>query len=465
MAISNINLLGDNNCIAAIATGMTDAGIGIVRVSGKDSIKLLAPFFSDIDLLSCKSHTIHYGHFSYKGEVIDEVMVSIFLAPRSYTKENVVEINCHGGMFILQKVLETILTTDIRLAEPGEFTKRAFLNGRIDLSQSEAVMDLINSNNDFSRRASLQHLKGNLSEKIKAIRNKLIRECAFIEAALDDPENYSLEDYDKKLFSIITEIKDELLSMKNNFNEGSIMKYGINTVIIGKPNVGKSSLLNMLSGDEYAIVTEIPGTTRDIISNQINFNGLPLNLIDTAGIRETDDVVEKIGVKKSLSYINKADLIILMLDNNSNISEEDIDIFKHILEIKTQIITVINKSDLQKNLNVDKIPKKLKENLISISILNNEGKEQISKKIKDIFFSGKLVNPSEVLISNRRQLQEIDNAIRSIDFCIKTIEDKMTEDLYTIDLMDAYTSLGRIIGESVEDDLVNKIFSEFCMGK
>lgn len=465
MSISNINKLSDNNCIAAIATGMTDAGIGIIRVSGNDSIKLVNQFLTDIDLLSCKSHTINYGHFSYNGEIIDEVMVSIFLSPRSYTKENVVEINCHGGMFILEKILGILLKTDIRLAEPGEFTKRAFLNGRIDLSQSEAIMDLINSNNDFSRKASLQHLKGNLSKKIKEIREKIIRECAFIEAAIDDPENYSLEGYDVELLNTISNIKNMLLDMKNNFNEGTKMKYGINTVIVGKPNVGKSSLLNLLSGEEYAIVTDIPGTTRDIILNQINFNGLPLNLIDTAGIRETDDKVEKIGVKKSLSYINKADLIILMLDNSSPITKEDIDIFNYILESSAQIITVINKIDLKSNIKINDIPNKLNQNLIYISVSENKGKKDLSKKIKDIFFSGKLVNPSEVLLSNKRQLNEINNAIKSIDFCIDTIKNNMTEDLYTIDLMEAYTSLGRVIGESVEDDLVDKIFSDFCMGK
>ncbi len=465
MSIYNQLLLNDDSCIAAIATGMTDAGIGIIRVSGKDSVKLVDDFLPDIDLSSCKSHTINYGHFHYNGDVIDEVMVSVFLAPKSYTKENVVEINCHGGMLILEEVLNALFTNNIRPAEPGEFTKRAFLNGRIDLSQSEAVMDLIHSSNDFSRKSSLMHLNGNLSRRVNEFRDKILHECAFIESALDDPEHYSLDGYSEELKEKMTVLLSDMKSMSDNFNEGSVLQHGIDTAIVGRPNVGKSSLLNLLSGEDYAIVTDIPGTTRDVISNSINFRGLPLNLFDTAGIRDTDNVVEKIGVEKSLSYINKADLILFLLDSSQKFTNEDKEIFDRICHSDASFLTILNKSDLESKLDISSLPEKLKENYISISVFSEEGIDDLAESIKKLFFTGKLIDPSESLISNKRQLFELNNAIKSISLCINSIDVGMTEDVFTIDLMDAYSSLGRIIGESVEDDLVDKIFSEFCMGK
>jgi tRNA modification GTPase len=368
-------------------------------------------------------------------------------------------------MLILEEVLNALFTSDIRPAEPGEFTKRAFLNGRIDLSQSEAVMDLINSSNDFSRKSSMMHLNGNLSKKVKSYRDAILHECAYIESALDDPEHYSLDGYSDELRIKLSNLLSEMEDMSNNFNEGSVLTHGIDTAIVGRPNVGKSSLLNLLSGEDYAIVTDIPGTTRDVISNSINFRGLPLNLFDTAGIRDTDNVVEKIGVEKSLSYINKADLILFLLDSSQDITEEDLEIYEKISNSNAMFITILNKSDLEKSLNIEALPDKLRENLINISVANNEGIDDLANEIKKLFFSGKLIDPSESLISNKRQLFELNNSIESLKLCIQSIDNGMTEDVYTIDLMDSYSALSRIVGESVEDDLVDKIFSEFCMGK
>lgn len=465
MSLYNQTLLNDDSCIAAIATGMTDAGIGIIRVSGKDAVSLVDPFLADIDLLSSKSHTISYGHFSYNGEVLDEVMVSVFLAPRTYTRENVVEINCHGGMLILEEVLNALFTNGIRPAEPGEFTKRAFLNGRIDLSQSEAVMDLIHSRNDFSRKSSLNHLNGNLSRKINEFRDAILHECAFIESALDDPEHYELDGYADELKKTLNQLLNKMENMRDNYKEGSVLTHGIDTAIVGRPNVGKSSLLNLLSGEDFAIVTDIPGTTRDVISKSVNFRGLPLNLFDTAGIRETDNVVEKIGVEKSLSYINKADLILFLLDSSNNFTNDDMEIYERIVDSDAEVLTILNKSDLEQKIDVDSLPERLKESFVSISASNNEGIDDLADAIKKLFFSGKLIDPSESLISNKRQLFELNNAIDSLKLCDNSIDNGMTEDVFTIDLMDAYAALSRIVGESVEDDLVDKIFSEFCMGK
>jgi tRNA modification GTPase len=368
-------------------------------------------------------------------------------------------------MLILEEVLNALFTSDIRPAEPGEFTKRAFLNGRIDLSQSEAVMDLINSSNDFSRKSSMMHLNGNLSKKVKKYRDVILHECAYIESALDDPEHYSLDGYSDELRIKLSNLLSEMEDMSNNFNEGSVLTHGIDTAIVGRPNVGKSSLLNLLSGEDYAIVTDIPGTTRDVISNSINFRGLPLNLFDTAGIRDTDNVVEKIGVEKSLSYINKADLILFLLDSSCEFSEEDREIYERIEDSKASFLTILNKSDLDNKLDLEGLPNKLKSNYISISVSEESGIEDLADAIKNLFFTGKLIDPSESLISNKRQLFELNTAIKSLSLCINSIDMGMTEDVFTIDLMDAYSALGRIVGESVEDDLVDRIFSEFCMGK
>lgn len=458
------NLISDSSTIAAISTGLTEAGIGIIRVSGKDSIKNVSYFISDLKLEEVSANTINYCHFSYNNEILDEVMVSIFKGPKSYTREDIVEINCHGSSFVMEEILNALITNNIRIAEPGEFTKRAFLNGRIDLSQSEAVMDIIRSKNDFSRKAALGHLRGNLSEKIHIYRDEILHECAFIESALDDPEHYSLDGFDEvlssKVFGIISNLKDLI----SNYNEGSVLSHGIDTAIVGKPNVGKSSLLNLLCGEEFAIVTDIPGTTRDTIRQTVNFHGIPLNLIDTAGIRFTDDKVEKIGVEKSLSLINKADLIIFIIDSSRKISSED----QKIIDIlgDSNVITLCNKADIKdKKIDITAIPEKLKENFIYFSTLDKSGIDELAKCIKKIFLSGSIIDPGDVLLSNRRQLSEINNAINSLSNVINTINSGMSEDLYTIDLMDAYASLGRITGESVEDDLVDKIFSDFCMGK
>lgn len=463
--------------IAAIATALSDSGIGMIRISGENAISVADSVFVNKFgkriLLNAKSHTVHYGFFvDSSSSVIDEVMVCVMRAPKTYTTEDTVEISCHGGILVMKKILETVLHAGARLAEPGEFTKRAFLNGRIDLSKAEAVMDLIHSQNELALKSSLSQLRGDLSEKIKKFREDLLYEIAFIESALDDPEHFSLENYpdrlSEKLDNLITDINVLICSADN----GRLVKEGISTVILGKPNVGKSSFLNILVGKERAIVTDVAGTTRDILEEHINLNGISLNIIDTAGIRDTNDIVEKIGVDRAKKYAKEADLIVYIVDSSVEIDESDKEIIS-LINGKNTII-LLNKSDKESLTDIDDINRILKtedRSVIKIirtstkDITDNEGISEFEKAVEDLFFSGCLKDHSEILITNTRHKNALQNALESLEMVKKSINDGFEEDFFSIDLMNAYSELGKIIGEEVEDDLVEEIFSKFCIGK
>ena len=453
--------------IAAIATASGNSGIGIIRVSGDEAVEIVDKIFksvnSDKKLVNVKSHTINYGHIVDNDKVIDEVLVSVMNGPHSYTGEDVVEIKCHGGMIVIRKILEIVLKNGARTAEPGEFTKRAFLNGRMDLSQAEAVMDVINAKNEFALSSSIEQLNGRVSEKIKSLRKKIIYNIAFIESALDDPEHISIDGYSDKLSKILEEVNGELSRLINNFDNGRIVKEGVKTVILGKPNAGKSSLLNLLLGEERAIVTDIEGTTRDTLEESINLNGVFLNLIDTAGIRDSEDVVEQIGVNKAKELAEKSDLVIFVADASKELDENDKEIINLIKD--KQAIVLLNKSDLGTIINEKNVSEFDNKPVITFSAKTGDGLDELENKIRDLFYEGKVKYNDELYITNARQKESLINAKNSIEEVIKSVENDMPEDFYSIDLMDAYTYLGQIIGESVEDDLVNEIFSKFCMGK
>jgi len=450
--------------ITAIATSMNSSGIGIIRLSGPDSISIVDSIFHGKQSLNLvESHTIHYGHIYDGDEVVDEVMVLIMKAPRSYTTEDVVEIDCHGGVFVMQRILGLVVKNGARLAEPGEFTKRAFLNGRIDLSQAESVMDLISSKSEFAMKNSLKQLSGALHNQIKDLRDKLLYEIAYIESALDDPEHYDLSSYADELQVKIDEYNKCLASLSNSFSSGQVLKEGINTLILGKPNAGKSSLMNALSRRDRAIVTDIAGTTRDILEEQIIIKGLTLNIIDTAGIRDTDDIVEKIGVDKALDCIDSANLILFVVDSSVELDSNDIDIMNRIKD--KNVIVLLNKSDLVSKVTEENICKYLQKKVISFSSINLSGLEHLENTIEEMFFEGSIKSNDQIYITNARQLNCINDAIVSLGNVCNSIEAGMPEDFFSIDLMDAYESLGLITGETIDDDLANKIFSEFCMGK
>ena len=456
--------------IAAIASAMTNSGIGIIRISGEDAFDVIDKIYRSQKgnklLSQCKSHTIHYGHIYDEDEIIDEVMVLLMRAPNSYTREDTVEIDCHGGILVMRRILEVVLKNGARPAEPGEFTKRAFLNGRIDLSQAESVMDVISSKNDFALKSSMQQLNGALTGKIKEIRSKIIHEIAFIESALDDPEHISIDGYGENLLIIIEKLMQKMNQMIASSENGSLLKEGINTVIVGKPNAGKSSLLNALVGRERAIVTDIAGTTRDVLEEQINLNGITLNIMDTAGIRSTEDVVEKIGVDKALSLVDKADFIIYVVDTSTALDENDEKIIDAIREKKA--IILLNKSDLIQVTGEDEIKEKLSgadHKMIAISAKENLGIDVLEETITEMFFHGTISFNDEVYITNIRHKNALIQAVESLKLVKQSVENGMPEDFYSIDLMNAYEELGTIIGEAVEDDLVNEIFSKFCMGK
>lgn len=452
--------------IAAIATAMTNSGIGIIRVSGSDSIDIVDKIFVSVKgkkLTTVNSHTIHYGSIVYNGEIIDEVLVSVMKAPHSYTKENVVEINCHGGVVVINKILEIVCENGARIAEPGEFTKRAFLNGRIDLSQAEAVIDIINSKNEYALSNSVRQLRGSISEKIKTIREKILDEISFIETALDDPEHISLEGYTVKLEGVVDESMKELKKLIDTSNNGKVVVEGIKTVILGKPNAGKSSFLNALIGEERAIVTDIEGTTRDSLEENINIDGLSLKIIDTAGIRDTVDIVEQIGVKRAKDLAKEADLIIFIVDSSKDLDDNDYEIMKLIKEKK--YIVLLNKSDLNSRVEIETLNELDKSNIITISAKNNEGIDLFEDRVKEMFLNGEINFNDEIFVTNARQKESIINAYSSLKLVKKSIEDNMPEDFYSIDLLNTYEELGKVIGEALEDDLVNNIFSKFCMGK
>ena len=452
--------------IAAIATAMTSSGIGIVRISGDEAVSITDRIFemkNQKKLEDMSTHTIHYGHIHDGDEVIDEVMVLLMRGPKSYTREDTVEIDCHGGVYVMKRILETVIKYGARPAEPGEFTKRAFLNGRIDLSQAESVIDVINSKNEFALKSSLSQLSGSISEKIKEIRGTVLHEIAFIESALDDPEHISLDGYPEELSGIVSDVMKKIDKLLANSDNGKMLKEGISTVIVGKPNAGKSSLLNSLVGEEKAIVTDIAGTTRDVLEEQINLNGILLNIIDTAGIRDTEDVVEKIGVERAKKYLNNADLVIYVVDTSTALDENDHEIMELLKD--RHAIVLLNKSDLSPVTTVEDIKKHLDKKMISISAKEQTGMDDLEETIKEMFFSGEVTFNDEVYITNIRHKTSLQEALQSLHLVLQSIADDMPEDFYSIDLMNAYEELGNIIGESVEDDLVNEIFSKFCMGK
>ena len=456
-----------SDTIAAIATAMSPAGIGIVRISGDDALNIIDKIYrspSNKKVISaCPSHTIHYGYICDGEEIIDEVMILFMKAPNTYTRENTVEIDCHGGVFVVKRVLETVLKYGARPAEPGEFTKRAFLNGRIDLTQAESVIDIINSKNQFALSSSINQLKGSVQKDIKKIREKIIHEIAFIESALDDPEHISLEGYPEKLKKIVEQNAFEIKKLLDSSDNGRVLKEGINTVIIGKPNAGKSSLLNALVGTDRAIVTDIAGTTRDVLEEQIYLHGITLNIMDTAGIRDTEDVVEKIGVTKAKDFAKNADLIIYVVDASTPLDESDREIIS-LLEDKKAII-LLNKSDLDTVTFEEDVRKLINKTIISISAKENIGITELEETIRDMFLNGEVTFNDEVYITNIRHKNSLQEALSGLHLVVQSIEDDMPEDFYSIDLMNAYQALGNIIGESVEDDLVEEIFSKFCMGK
>lgn len=462
--------------IAAISTGMTNSGIGIVRISGNDAFSIADRIYKGKrKITESESHTIHYGHIMDGEETIDEVLVMVMKGPRTFTGEDTVEINCHGGTYVVKRVLETVLKHGARAAEPGEFTKRAFLNGKIDLSQAEAVIDVINSENEYALQSSISQFKGNIKNKITNIRNKIIYHTAFIESALDDPEHISIEGYSDTLKEEAETIISDLKELIRSADNGRVIKEGINTVIVGKPNAGKSSLLNVLSGHERAIVTDIEGTTRDILEEQIRLGDLSLNVVDTAGIRQTDDVIEKIGVDKAKEYAENADLVIYVVDASRELDENDEKIIQLVREKKA--IILLNKSDLDTIVDEKTISDKLygdgsvTENkgeeipVIPISAKEEKGIEKLEKKLKEMFINGKVSFNNQIYISNVRQKNALADAEKSMEKVVDSINVGMPEDFYSIDLMDAYESLGSITGESVGEDLINEIFSKFCMGK
>ena len=453
--------------IAAIATAMSNSGIGIVRISGDEALEVADRIFvskkGNKKVSEMASHTIHYGYVKDGEDIVDEVMLLIMKAPNSYTTEDTIEIDCHGGVLVMQKILETVLKYGARAAEPGEFTKRAFLNGRIDLSQAESVIDIINAKNDYALQSSVSQLRGSVLKKIKDLRAAIIHEIAFIESALDDPEHVDIESYPQKLLITVKSLWKTVDKMLESADNGRVLREGINTVIVGKPNAGKSSLLNTLVGQERAIVTDIAGTTRDILEEQIRLRGISLNVIDTAGIRDTDDVVEQIGVNKSREYVEKADLVIYVVDSSTPLDENDEEIIASIQD-KNAII-LLNKSDLHQVTTKEMLKEKIDRKTIEISAKEQTGIEELETAIQEMFFHGKISFNDEVYITNVRHKNALEETAKSLQMVINSIENGMPEDFFSIDLMNAYEELGSIIGESVGEDLVNEIFSKFCMGK
>ncbi len=480
--------------IAAIATALSPSGIGIIRISGEEAFEVANRIFkakSGKSILEMESHSVHYGHIYDGDEIIDEVMVLLMKAPNSFTMEDTVEIDCHGGVYVMNRILQTVLKNGARLSEPGEFTKRAFLNGRIDLTKAEAIMDLIQSKNEAARKNSMTHLKGDLYRKIKDLREDIIYEIAFIESALDDPEHISLDGFHERLSGKSVNIIKEIEKLLNSADNGRLIKEGIHTVIVGKPNAGKSSFLNLLLGEDRAIVTDIAGTTRDTLEESVYLDGMTLNLIDTAGIRDTEDVVEKIGVNKAKEALEKADLMVYIVDSSVELDENDKEIIDLLDSSKT--VVLLNKSDLdvvvdeegirkifeRKNSNSDlegdnfnSEDNNLKNdydvivpNFLTISAKEKEGLDAFTSLIKEKFFSGQISFDDEVTISSMRQKEALSSALQSMKMVQQSLEDDMPEDFYSIDLMNAYACLGEIIGEEVGEDLVNEIFSKFCMGK
>lgn len=453
--------------IAAISTAMSASGIGIIRISGENAMDVISRIYRSKggkkQIKEQPTHTIHYGYIYDGEELIDEVLVMLMYAPRTFTGEDTVEIDCHGGVFAMKRVLETVLKNGAEIAAPGEFTKRAFLNGRLDLSQAEAVMDVIQAKNEYALRSSMDQLRGSVYRAIKEIREKLIYHIAYIESALDDPEHISLDGYPQELLEVVDKEQKKVKELLKSSSDGKMIQEGIQTVILGKPNAGKSSLLNLLIGENKAIVTDIAGTTRDILEEYITLHGITLKIIDTAGIRETEDVVEKIGVSRAREMAQKADLILYVVDSSAPLDENDEEIIGMLSDKKA--IVLYNKTDLTPAVDIGELKKRTGHPVIPISAKEETGIFELEEEIKSMFFSGNLSFNDEVYITNARHKAALEEADKSLELVRNSIEIGMPEDFFSIDLMNAYESLGMIVGEAVGEDLVNEIFSKFCTGK
>ncbi|CEH36053.1 tRNA uridine-5-carboxymethylaminomethyl(34) synthesis GTPase MnmE [Romboutsia lituseburensis] len=456
-----------DDTIAAIATAPGEGGIGIIRISGERSLSVAEEIFRSMSgklIKDYKTRTLVYGNIVDGDKVIDEVLVAYMKGPNSYTAEDVIEINCHGGFISVKKILELILSKDVRLAEQGEFTKRAFLNGRIDLSQAEAIIDVIKAKTDMAHEVAQNQLEGSLSNKIKDLRMKVTEVLAHLEVAID----FSEEDVEEITYQTLEEkareLKNEIKKLYDTAESGKILRDGLKTVIVGKPNVGKSSLLNSILGENRAIVTDIPGTTRDVIEEFVNIKGIPLKIVDTAGIRETEDVVEKIGVEKSKESFNSADLVIMVLDSSRQLSDEDLEILANLENKKT--IVLLNKTDLEQKIEEDKIRQYVdNDSIIRISALKHEGIEEIHDKIESMVYKGSIKNTSSLVITNSRHKDALLRAYESINDAISAIEQNLPYDFIEVDFKNIWDYLGYINGDTVKEDLLDTIFSNFCIGK
>ena len=447
--------------IAAVSTAV-GGGIAIVRMSGPASVDIVKEIFKPVGKCAFQSHRAYYGHIVHEGQMIDECLLTIMKAPKSYTKEDVVEISSHGGVKSVERILGALLNMGARMAEPGEFTKRAFLNGRIDLVNAQAVIDIINSKTDMSHNQALYRLQGKLSQEIIAIRNELLDMLALIEVSIDYPEHdmehENMESIQPKLIKLLRQIEELIARGKT----GMVISEGIQAVIVGKPNVGKSSILNRILLADRAIVTDIPGTTRDILRESANIKGIPVNIVDTAGIRQTEDVVEKFGVEKSIEYAENADLVLFVLDSSAQITGEDMDIFSRIKN--KNFIAVLNKCDLDRKINLEAFGEEIK-NIAEVSAKDASGMESLYDLIYNMFVDGQVSVENTALISNARDMMSLKNAKEYMLSAIETIENGMTEDMAAIDIKECYVFLGQVIGETVEDDVIDRVFSQFCLGK
>lgn len=456
--------------IAAIATPLSNAGIGIVRISGEESFSVIERIFrkrdgrEPISVRHVSDRKVFYGYIYDGDKLLDEVLTIVMKGPHSYTAEDTVEIDCHGGSLMMKRILETVIRNGARLADPGEFTKRAFLNGRIDLSQAEAVIDVINAQNDHALQSSVRQLNGSVSRRIKDLRERILYQVAYIESALDDPEHIPLDqDHRERLSSILEEIKEEIKTLIDSFDRGRVMMEGIKTVILGKPNAGKSSLLNLLLREDRAIVTDIAGTTRDTLEEKLSLGGITLKVVDTAGIRDTEDMVEKIGVERAKKAAMGADLIIFVVDGSCPLDTNDEEIMAFIREKRS--ILLLNKSDLKMEVSVEELKERTGQEAILFSAKEELGILSLEEEIKRLFYQGEIQTDDQVVITDLRHKNALEESLKSLEIVGQSIEDGMPEDLYTIDLMDAYGHLGSVIGEAVGENLIEEIFSKFCMGK
>ena len=457
----------ETDTIAAISSGLGGSGIGIIRISGPDAVCCADRVFrakGGRTLAEAESHTVHYGHVLKDGKILDEVLSIVFRAPRTYTREDVVEIHCHGGTFVMQEALEAVLASGARLAKPGEFTERAFLSGRIELSQAEAVMDMIRSDNSRALRAAADQLSGAMRDKISSIRAKILAESAKIEAAMDDPEHFDLTGNREALMEIVSDLRTQIGTLLDTAEEGRILREGIATVILGRPNVGKSTLLNALAGADRAIVTDIAGTTRDVLEETVILSGIPLRIMDTAGLRSGADPIEEIGVQRARACAESADLVLYVLDGGEELSEEDRENIAPYAD--KPVLILLNKSDLPQNVSRDAAASlRPGTKVISLSAAQGEGLSALAEAVRELFLRGEVRPDDSLIVTNARHKEALRAASESLSYVEEAIRNEMPDDLYTVDLMDAYMSLGQITGEDVGEDLIDEIFASFCMGK